>query len=140
MIDEDYFECGMTLSDGSTRHLLSFVYNTEIVITIPATALAMSEGVTMVEDLQATVADTRALTDVVSTSLETALPNNVGTVTSKSAAEGDLDEACSKVDGCKTGLSCKLYDATGVARRLRRGLMFTKGSSKMRCTADAGTD
>jgi len=67
-VDENYVECNMELS-GSRRHLLSFAYNADIVITIPAKFVAMSEGVTMVKDLQAAIADEATLQAAVVTSL-----------------------------------------------------------------------
>jgi len=133
MIDEDYFECGMTLSDGSTRHLLSFVYNTEIVITIPATDLATSEGDMMVEGLQATVADTGTLTDVLNTSLETALPNNVGAVTSKIDVVVELPYSTTETDSSTQSPTAFTYTNCRDCSIQRRGNLRKLSFGRVPC-------
>jgi len=60
-VNENYITCNMSLQSRRSRHLLSFVYNTDMTITIPASVVAAAGGVATVAVLQATIADPVAL-------------------------------------------------------------------------------
>jgi len=60
-VNENYITCDMSLQSRRSRHLLSFVYDTDMTITIPASVVAAAGGVATVAVLQATIADPVAL-------------------------------------------------------------------------------
>jgi hypothetical protein len=60
-VNENYITCDMSLQSRRSRHLLSFVYDTDMTITIPASVVAAAGGVATVSVLQAIIADPVAL-------------------------------------------------------------------------------